>query len=136
MAGFIDFKGDGVLCSFISTIECVNAAVSLQKNMQTAPVVPLRIGIHTGDVLFNNNNIYGDGVNIASRLESFAVPGSIFISGKVYDDIKNQRDIQATSLGHYHFKNVKEEVEIFCICNPGLVVPAAITWWVKEKKQP
>jgi len=120
----IEFKGDGVLCSFSSTLECVNAAISLQRQMQTEPVVPLRIGIHSGDVLFNDNNIYGDGVNIASRLESFAVPGSIFISGKVYDDIKNQKNIQTTSLGYYHFKNVKEDVEIFCISNPGLVVPA------------
>ena len=92
--------------------------------MQASPVVPLRIGIHTGDVIFENDNIYGDGVNVASRLESFAVPGSIFISGKVYDDIKNQPDIQTSSLGFYHFKNVKDDVEIFCISNPGLVVPS------------
>jgi len=120
----IEFKGDGVLCSFLSTIECVNAAISLQQQMQAAPLVPLRIGIHTGDVIFENNNIYGDGVNVASRLESFAVPGSIFISGKVYDDIKNQKNIQTRSLGFYHFKNVTDDVEIFCISNPGLVIPA------------
>ena len=120
----IEFKGDGVLCSFISSIECVHAAVSLQQKMQTPPIVPLRIGIHTGDVLFNDDNIYGDGVNIASRLESFAVSGSIFISAKVYDDIKNQKDLQAISLGVYHFKNVSDDVEILCISNPGLVVPA------------
>jgi TolB-like protein/lipoprotein NlpI len=132
----IEFKGDGVLCSFISSIECVHAAVSLQQQMQTAPVVPLRIGIHTGDVLFNDNNIYGDGVNIASRLESFAVPGSIFISGKVYDDIKNQKEFQTASLGLYHFKNVREQVEIFCISNPGLVVPSAHYLEGKGEKVP
>lgn len=120
----IEFKGDGVLCSFLSTIESVNAAISIQQQMQAPPVVPLRIGIHTGDVIFENNNIYGDGVNVASRLESFAVPGSIFISGKVYDDIKNQKEIQTFSLGFYHFKNVDDDVEIFCISNPGLVIPA------------
>jgi len=121
----IEFKGDGVLCSFLSTIECVRSTISLQQQMQANPVVPLRIGIHTGDVIFENDNIYGDGVNVASRLESFAVPGSIFISGKVYDDIKNQTDIQTSSLGFYHFKNVKDDVEIFCVSNPGLVVPSA-----------
>ena len=52
-------------------------------------------------------------------MESFAIPGSIFISGKVYDDIKNQKDIQAVSLGKYILKNVKEQVEIFAISNPG-----------------
>jgi TolB-like protein/lipoprotein NlpI len=132
----IEFKGDGVLCSFVSSIECVHASVSLQQQMQTAPVVPLRIGIHTGDVLFNDNNIYGDGVNIASRLESFAVPGSIFISGKVYDDIKNQKEFQTASLGLYHFKNVREQVEIFCISNPGLVVPSGNYLEGKGEKVP
>jgi TolB-like protein len=117
------FKGDGALCSFNSAIEGVKAALAVQIDMQTAPPVPLRIGIHTGDVILEEDNIYGDGVNIASRLESFAVPGSIFISGKVYDDIKNQKDIQATSLGKYALKNVKEQIEIFAISNPGILIP-------------
>jgi class 3 adenylate cyclase len=103
----LEFRGDGAMCSFISTIEGVRAAVALQLNMRSEPVIPLRIGIHTGDVIFEENNIYGDGVNIASRLESFALPGSIFISGKVHDDIKNQKDIQSISLGKFALKNVK-----------------------------
>jgi len=119
----LEFRGDGAMCSFISTIEGVRAAVALQLHMQSEPTVPLRIGMHTGDVIFDENNIYGDGVNIASRLESFALPGSIFISGKAYDDIKNQKDIQTISLGKFALKNVKEQVEIFAISNPGLKIP-------------
>ena len=119
----LEFRGDGALCCFTSTIEAVRAALALQLDMQTNPFVPLRIGMHTGDVVVEGNNIYGDGVNIASRMESFAVPGSIFISGKVYDDIKNQKDIQTVSLGKYVLKNVKEQVEIFAISNPGIKVP-------------
>src|SRR6202008_2841878 len=99
------------------------AALALQLDMQTSPFVPLRIGMHTGDVMVEGNNIYGDGVNIASRMESFSVPGSIFISGKVYDDIKNQKDIQTVSLGKFALKNVKEQMEIFAISNPGLKIP-------------
>src|SRR4051812_36682777 len=119
----LEFKGDGALCCFISTIEAVRAALALQQEMQTEPVVPLRIGMHTGDVVVDGGTIYGDGVNIASRLESFAIPGSILISGKVYDDIKNQKDLQTVSLGKYILKNVKEAIEIFGISNPGVVVP-------------
>ena len=119
----LSFKGDGALCSFNSAIEGVRAALNIQLSMQTSPLVPLRIGIHTGDVILEEDNIYGDGVNIASRLESFAVPGSIFISGKVHDDIKNQKDIKTVSLGKYVLKNVKEQVEIFAISNAGIIVP-------------
>jgi TolB-like protein len=119
----LEFRGDGALCSFNSAIEGVKAAVALQLDMQTLPIVPLRIGIHTGDVMVDGDYVYGDGVNIASRIESFAVPGSIFISGKVYDDIKNQKDIQAVPLGKYALKNVKEQVELFAISNAGIQIP-------------
>ena len=119
----LEFKGDGALCIFTSTIEAVEAALTLQQDMQTDPIVPVRIGMHTGDVVLEQNSIYGDGVNIASRIESFAVPGSIFISGRVHDDIKNQKEIQTISLGKYVLKNVKEQVEIFAISNPGIKIP-------------
>lgn len=119
----LSFRGDGALCSFTSTVEAVRAALAIQLEMQQQPVVPLRIGMHTGDVMLNDNDIVGDGVNIASRLESFAVPGSILISAKVYDDIKNQKDIQTVSLGLFHFKNVKDDAALFAISNTGLVIP-------------
>jgi len=121
----LEFHGDGALCSFTSTLGSVKAATALQLEMQNPPLVPLRIGIHTGDVLVDDNNIYGDGVNIASRMESFAVPGSIFISGKAYDDIKNQKEVSAVSMGRYLLKNVKEQMEIFAISNAGLKIPDA-----------
>ena len=111
------------MCSFTSTIEAVRAALALQLEMQAQPQVPLRIGIHVGDIVVDGDTIYGDGVNLASRMESFAIPGSILISGKVYDDIKNQKDIQAISLGKYQLKNVKESVEVFAVRNPGIIVP-------------
>lgn len=130
----LEFNGDGALCSFHSAIEGVKAALELQLDMQTIPHVPLRIGMHTGDVVLDRNHIYGDGVNIASRMESFAVPGSIFISGKVYDDIKNQKDIQAVSLGKYALKNVKEEIEIYAISNPGIQIPEIYSLEGKGKK--
>jgi len=121
----LEFHGDGALCSFTSTLASVKAATALQLEMQRPPLVPLRIGIHTGDVLVDDNSVYGDGVNIASRMESFAVPGSIFISSKAYDDVKNQKEVSAISMGRYLLKNVKGQMEIFAISNPGLVIPNA-----------
>ncbi|MEO7522930.1 MAG: adenylate/guanylate cyclase domain-containing protein, partial [Ferruginibacter sp.] len=130
----LEFKGDGALCSFTSTIEAVRAAIDLQLDMQVEPEVPLRIGMHTGDVVVERNNIYGDGVNIASRIETFAKPGSIFISGKAYDDIKNQKTIEAISLGKFALKNVKDNVEIFAISNAGIKIPDVATLKGKGEK--
>ncbi len=119
----IKWMGDGALCSFDSAIESVRAALALQITMQQEPKVPVRIGIHQADIIFEDSDVHGDGVNIASRLESLALPGSIFISAKVFDDIKNQKDIQTVSLGKYSLKNVKEPVEIFAVSNSGLNIP-------------
>lgn len=119
----IKYSGDGALCSFDSAIESVRVAIAVQLEMQKSPVVPLRIGIHQADVIFDDGDVHGDGVNIASRLESFAINGSIFISAKVQDDIKNQNDIETVSLGKYTLKNVIEPIEIFAISNSGLQVP-------------
>jgi eukaryotic-like serine/threonine-protein kinase len=130
----IKFSGDGALCSFESAGESVRAAIGVQSAMQEEPKIPLRIGIHQADVVFEAGDVHGDGVNIASRLESFAVPGSIFISAKVKDDIKNQKDILTQTLGKYALKNVKEPVEIFAISNAGLVVPRKLRLEGKGKK--
>src|SRR5438552_224354 len=119
----LKLSGDGALCIFNSAIEAVRAAIAIQTEMLREPKVPLRIGIHTGDVMFEEADVYGDGVNVASRIESFAVAGGVFISDRVYDDIKNQKDISAISLGKYDLKNVSAPVEIFAISNEGLVVP-------------
>ncbi len=119
----IKWMGDGALCSFDSAIESLRTALAVQTVMLQEPVVPLRIGIHQADVIFDESDVHGDGVNIAARLESLAIPGSIFISAKVQDDIKNQNDIQTVSLGKYVLKNVKEPVEIFAVSNAGLQVP-------------
>ena len=123
----IKYSGDGALCSFDSAIESIRAALAVQLYMLEDPKVPLRIGIHQADIIFEDNDVHGDGVNIASRLESLAVPGSIFISAKVYDDIKNQKDIQTVSLGKFVLKNVKEPLEIYVISNSGLQIPDSKT---------
>lgn len=120
----IQYSGDGALCTFNSAIDAVRSAIAIQKEMREDPQVPLRIGIHSGDVMVDEKNIYGDGVNIAARIESFAVAGGIFISAKVYDEIKNQSDIEAISVGLFELKNVRQPMEIYAVSNAGLTVPS------------
>ncbi len=115
--------GDGTLCVFSSAIQAVKCAVKIQGELQLVPQVPLRIGIHIGDIAYDNNDIYGDSVNVASRIESLSVAGAVLISERVYDDIKNQPLLPAVSLGHFEFKNVSRAIEIFAISLEGITVP-------------
>ena len=90
----IQFVGDGTFCRFDSAIEAVNAALEIQKVMEVEPELNLRIGIHVGDVVVEGDEVYGDGVNVASRIEPLGEPGGVCISGRVYDDIRNQESIR------------------------------------------
>jgi len=119
----LQYYGDGSLSIFGSAIDCVNSAINIQQQLQQEPKVALRIGIHTGDVAIEDESVYGDGVNLASRIESLAVPGGIFISEKVYDEIRNQQNIQTREMGYFELKNVTTPVRIFAIANNGIVVP-------------
>jgi len=95
----------------------------MQLGFLKDPSVPVRIGIHTGDIIFSENEIIGDGVNIASRIECLAIPGSVLISDKVYDEIKNQESMPTTSLRTVKLKNVERPIEIYALSNAGLNVP-------------
>ena len=119
----LQYYGDGSLSIFNSAINSINCAISIQQQLQLDPKVDLRIGIHTGDVVIEEDSIYGDGVNLASRIESMAVPGAVFISGKVHDEIKNHDRIKTQELGYFELKNIKDPVHIYAIANEGIVVP-------------
>jgi len=119
----LQYYGDGCLSIFSSAIDSVSSSIEMQKKWHQDTPVDVRMGIHTGDVNIEEESIYGDGVNLASRIESLAVPGGIFISEKVYDEVKNQEHITVQEVGHFELKNVKEPVRIFAIANPGIVVP-------------
>ncbi len=118
-----ELRGEGTLSSFKSTLEGVRAALAIQIAMQETPAVPLRIAIHTGDVTLDGDALYGDGVNIASRIESLALAGSILISERVYDDIRNHKEIQTVSLGRFHLRNVKDEIDLYALRHPGIYTP-------------
>ena len=92
----LQYYGDGTLSIFDSAIDAVKCGIEMQLDFQKDPAIPVRIGIHTGDIIFSEDDIIGDGVNVASRIESLAVAGSVFISDKVFDEIKNQESIQTS----------------------------------------
>ena len=119
----LQYFGDGTLSIFDSSADAVRCGIAIQNELQREPRVKLRIGIHSGDVVYDSEGIYGDCVNIASRIESLSVPGAVLFSAKVYDEIKNQRDIQAKPIGKFHLKNVKQPVEVYAGANEGLVIP-------------
>jgi adenylate cyclase len=129
----LQYYGDGALSIFNSAIDGVNCAVEIQQTLQQEPKVDLRIGIHTGDISIEDEAIYGDGVNLASRIESLAVPGSVFISEKLFDEIKNQENLSAREMGYFELKNVIKPVRIFAIDSKGLVVPNRDTLKGKTK---
>lgn len=121
----IQYFGDGTLSLFNSAIDAVRSATEIQKELQKDPKVSLRIGIHQGDIAYDHQGVYGDCVNLASRIESLSVPGAVLVSDKVFDEIKNQADIKASLLGKFNLKNVKRQVEVYAISNEGLTIPSA-----------
>jgi TolB-like protein len=104
--------GDGVMASFQTVSDAVNAAIKIQEACTAANDFQLRIGIHLGEVVFENNDVFGDGVNIAARIQAAANPGTIYISEMVNQIISNKRDIHTRFAGEEHLKNVKDPVRL------------------------
>ncbi len=123
----IQFYGDGALMIFTSGLKAAEFAIKLQQEAADEPKVPVKTAIHMGDVVYDNEGIFGDGVNVTSRIESVCHPGSVLISDKLRDMISNQPHIITKSLGKVTFKNVAKEIEIFAIINEGLVNPDSIS---------
>ena len=118
----LQYYGDGTLSIFESSVDAVRCAIALQQEMLILPQVPLRVGIHIGDIIRTDEEIIGDGVNLASRIENLAIPGSVLISKQVQQQIKNH-GIKTKKLGVFQLKNVTQPVEIFALNSEGLVIP-------------
>ena len=116
--------GDGSLCTFPSILDALHCAIEVQQQLQTEPKVPMRIGLHLGEVFFEGNKVMGDSVNVASRIQSLGQANTILFSKEIFDKIKNQPQFKSVSLGKFEFKNVDEPMEIFALANDGLIVPA------------
>ncbi|MEO5945197.1 MAG: adenylate/guanylate cyclase domain-containing protein [Chitinophagaceae bacterium] len=105
--------GDGVMASFNTVSDAVNAAIKIQQACNAAKDFQLRIGIHLGEVVFENDDVFGDGVNIAARIQAIAPIGGIYISEAVYNNIANKKEIEARFVHSEKLKNVKEPVKIY-----------------------
>lgn len=111
----LEHYGDGSLSIFASAIKAVRCALEIQETLSGPLAVPLRIGIHTGDVVREGQGVYGDGVNVASRVQGLCQPGDVLISGKVFDDVKNQPGMFISSLGRFDLKNVSTRTAVFSV---------------------
>lgn len=135
----VKVMGDGVLVEFTSAVNAVECAIKLQQGIGEANAaspearrIVLRIGINIGDVVVEGGDIYGDGVNIAARLEEMAEPGGIFISRKVHDEVERKLALICDDLGEQSIKNISTPVRVYRVAgnsdhapmSPALPLPA------------
>ena len=126
----IKYTGDGFLAMFDSPVEAVRCAIVIQQSMVGRNTslpreqrILYRIGVHLGDVIVEPSDVYGDGVNIAARLEGIANPGDVYVSGGVYEQIKNKLVCAYQSLGDRQVKNITDPVSVYRV----LPDPAALS---------
>ena len=123
----VDTPGDNLLAEFASAVDAVNCAVEIQRELAERNEelsyerkMQFRIGVNVGDVVEEKDRIYGDGVNIAARVESLAEAGSICISGRVYDHVENKLDLEYEFLGEHTVKNIASPLRIYrVLSHPG-----------------
>ena len=122
--------GDAIIAEFPSVVEAVQSAVETQQELSIyngrlpePRRMIFRIGIHLGDVMVDGDDVYGDGVNIAARLQERAEPGGILISGPVYDQVYNKLSIGFDCLGQQHLKNVANPVTGYRVLQVGAATP-------------
>jgi TolB-like protein/class 3 adenylate cyclase/Flp pilus assembly protein TadD len=124
----IDETGDETLSTFESALDAVACALDLQAVLEDDPDLSLRIGIHQGDIVFEGGRVYGDGVNVASRIRPLAEPGGICVSDEVRNSIRNQPGLHATPLGVHELKNVGRPVSVFALRGE----PGATAAWMRD----
>src|SRR5882672_3152075 len=119
--------GDGVLLEFPSVVDAVECAVAVQVVMsERNEAIPedrrmlYRIGVNLGDILIEGDDILGDGVNVAARLEGIAEPGGICISSSAYDQVRGKIDVAFTDLGEQSLKNIARPVRTYAVMRNGL----------------
>jgi TolB-like protein len=122
----VKVMGDGLLIEFASAVQAVDCAMAVQQAMAAANAdgppeqrIVLRIGINLGDVIIDGEDLYGDGVNIAARLQALAEPGEIWLSRNVHDQVETKLDLAFEDLGLKELKNLVRPVQVFRIAGAG-----------------
>ncbi|RUU07387.1 adenylate/guanylate cyclase domain-containing protein, partial [Mesorhizobium sp. M6A.T.Ca.TU.002.02.2.1] len=112
--------GDGLLAEFASVVDAVECAVALQRGLAERNLsvpeddrINVRIGVNLGEVIVDGDDFYGEGVNIAARLEQMAEPGSVYVSGKVAKEVEKKLSFDFEPLGSHRMKNIDEPVSVF-----------------------
>jgi adenylate cyclase len=123
---FVNSAGDSVLAEFASVVNAVECAIAIQtalkaenESLPSERRMEFRIGVNLGDVMVEGEQIYGDGVNVAARLESLAEPGGICISAKVHDEVAGKLELNYHDLGPQRVKNIAEPVRAFSVLLDG-----------------
>jgi adenylate cyclase len=132
--------GDGALVEFASAVNAVRCAIELQNGMAVAnaaqsrdQVIVLRVGVNLGDVIVESSDLYGEGVNVAARLESIAEPGGICISAKVHDEVSHKLNLDCEDLGRQQFKNVETPVRAYRVLAEGVRTPGEAALKLPDK---
>jgi class 3 adenylate cyclase len=134
--------GDGLLAEFASVVDALRCAAEMQVTLaeSNAPLPPerrieLRIGIHMGDIVVEDGDIFGDGVNIAARLEALAEPGGICVSGRVQEDAAGRLDLAFEDIGERQLKNIARAVRVYRVrgVNVGAKSPAQLALPLPDK---
>jgi TolB-like protein/class 3 adenylate cyclase/tetratricopeptide (TPR) repeat protein len=130
----VKLTGDGALVEFASAVDAVECAVAIQRGMAereaAAPDdrrIVFRIGINLGDIILEDGDIYGEGVNVAARLEGLAEPGGICLAGSVYNQVKGKLDVTLVASGRHQVKNIAEPVETFRVALDGVTAASAVS---------
>jgi len=118
--------GDGLLVEFASVVDAVRCAVEVQQAMSERDTdvaadsrIELRIGINLGDVIVEGDDLYGDGVNIAARIEALADPGGVFVSNTVHDQVRDRLPFAFEDLGEQQVKNIARPVRVYRVRDAG-----------------
>tara|TARA_B100000959_G_scaffold202616_1_gene212079 strand:+ start:15 stop:884 length:870 start_codon:yes stop_codon:yes gene_type:complete len=107
--------GDGLLFSFDSSLEAVRCTIEIQETLKEIEDLNIRIGIHQGDIFIKDGDVFGDDVNVTSRIESFSPIGGICVSDKVYEDISSTPEIKSEYIGYKRLKGIQQEIKLRCI---------------------